>query len=128
MTRATTYSWILLAIELASGKSPAPLERIIAAADALNHAIPTQKEMQESIGWLIQKGFISEEDKEYNLAEQGKDLLIEIYLQAPKLFNAWDLLKRRFFMSRVPRKTANISQIEWQTALETYYKRAKLTR
>src|ERR1700733_428399 len=101
MTRATMYSWILLSIELASGKSPAPLERIIAAADALNHAIPTQKEINEAIGWLMQKGFISEQEKKYNLTEQGRDLLIEIHLQAPKPFDAWDLLKKRFFMSDV---------------------------
>ena len=84
--------------------------------------------MREAIGWLMQKDFISERDKEYNLTESGRDLLIEIHLQAPKPFDAWDLLKKKFDFSWRPIKVANISQTEWQKAVEAYYNRAKSMR
>jgi hypothetical protein len=58
MTRAETYSWILYAVGVTSRVAPASNADISRAADGINHAVPTQKEMQSSISWLQTAGLV----------------------------------------------------------------------
>jgi predicted transcriptional regulator len=67
-----TVSWIFLAIALATNKKPTDLNQISSVADGINHAIPTQKELQTSITWLIKQGFILKQGKNYELTFKGK--------------------------------------------------------
>jgi hypothetical protein len=75
MTLAQTYSWIFYAIGLASQNVPAGLVDIEAIADGINHAIPTQKEMQKSISWCVSQGFVLKEGKKYKLTIEGSAVL-----------------------------------------------------
>jgi predicted transcriptional regulator len=67
MTKAQTYAWIFLSIseELTS------LREITSMADAINHAVPTHKELQISFNWLEQQGLIERMGKKYRLTEFG---------------------------------------------------------
>jgi hypothetical protein len=103
--------------------SPASLDRIIFAADALNKDIPSHTDLQAAIGWLLQEGLIHRQGRDYGFTQLGRDLVAEVYSQAPRPFDAWDLLKKRFARAVAPIELADISEVEWQQAYDTYYKR-----
>jgi predicted transcriptional regulator len=67
-----TISWIFLAIALATNKKPTDLNGISSVADGINHAVPTQKELQTSIAWLIKQGLILKQGNKYELTSKGK--------------------------------------------------------
>jgi len=75
MTLAQTYSWIFYAIGLASQNISASLVEIGAIADGINHAIPTQKEMQDSISWCLSQRLVLKEGKKYKPTIEGNALL-----------------------------------------------------
>jgi len=72
MTDKQTISWIFLAIALATNTKPTDISGISSVADGINHAVPTQKELQISITWLTTKGLIIKQGKNYELTSKGK--------------------------------------------------------
>jgi predicted transcriptional regulator len=72
MTDKQTISWIFLAIALATNTKPTDISGISSVADGINHAVPTQKELQISITWLTTKGLIIKHGKNYELTSKGK--------------------------------------------------------
>jgi hypothetical protein len=58
MTNEQTISWIFLSIALASQTEPTDFSGISSVADGINHAVPTQKELQTSIAWLTTNGLV----------------------------------------------------------------------
>lgn len=93
MSDTTTISWIFLAIGLASEKSPADYKSIIQIADGINHAVPTDKEIQTSIKWLLSNDLILKNRKKYLLTESGDKLLNDAKVKAKTLMKIWDNLK-----------------------------------
>src|SRR5215831_16934722 len=55
-------AWLLLAIIYANQNGAATLNRVVAAGDAINHAIFTKTEFESGLVRLKQSGFIAEED------------------------------------------------------------------
>jgi len=53
-------AWILQAIAIASHAAPARLSEILGAADAVNHALPTDDELHGAFARLTEHGFIAE--------------------------------------------------------------------
>ena len=72
MTDLQTISWIFLATALATSTEPTNISGISSVADGINHAIPTQKELQKSISWLKNQGLIIKQGKKYELTSKGK--------------------------------------------------------
>ena len=56
MTEDEIYSWIFLAVGMASEIEPCNINGISMIADGINHAVPTQKELRNSLSWLSTKG------------------------------------------------------------------------
>ena len=71
MTESQLISWIFLATALASQVEPANFEGISMVADGINHSVPTEKEMKNSLTWLINKELITKESKKYYLTQKG---------------------------------------------------------
>lgn len=67
-----TISWIFLATALATNTKPTDISGITSLADGINHAVPTQKELQTSIAWLTIQGLIIKQGKNYELTSKGK--------------------------------------------------------
>jgi len=84
-----TISWIFLAISLASEVSPAKLDSIATVADGINHAVPTQKELQYSMRWLTTKNLVVKESGKYFLSEDGKKLLKQAKSESELLLSIW---------------------------------------
>ena len=72
MNEEQVTSWIYLAIALASQNKPTDFNGISMVADGINHAVPTQKELQTSIAWLMNHDFTKKSGNKYQLTEQGK--------------------------------------------------------
>ena len=97
MTESQLISSIFLATALASQEKPANFEGISMVADGINHSVPTEKEMRNSLTWLINKELISKESKKYHLTQKG----IKKYEFATKETNTimkiWNTLEQILF-------------------------------
>jgi len=95
MTELQTISWVFLAIALASEKEPASIKQIAEIADGINHAVPTQKELKSSIGWLINSAYIKEQNSKYSLTKTGIIEYNFASLNTKLLLNIWRNLERQ---------------------------------
>jgi predicted transcriptional regulator len=96
MTLSQTYSWLFYALALASGNGPAKYKDIEQAADGINHAIPTQKEIRKSLAWLSDKGLVIKEGKTYFLSGDGNTLLNRLTSKAHTTMGVWENIERYF--------------------------------
>lgn len=92
MTEEQTHAWIFLSVS----EEPSKLDEIIGMADAINHAIPTQSELQHSLGWLKSNGFISKSGKSYQYTEQGKELRNKASKRKGSIFKTWEFIEKEF--------------------------------
>lgn len=67
-------AWIFLSIGDAGGGRPVSLDLVIGAADANNHAIPTDAEVEKAIGQLLGAGFIDVNGDRFALSAAGQEL------------------------------------------------------
>ena len=96
MSNEKVYSWIFLAIGLASSETPAKINGIIGVADGINHAVPTHKELQKSFSWLLKHKLIQKEGKHYSLTLEGLMLFKKASEMSDNLFQNWDYLEENF--------------------------------
>ena len=96
MTLAQTYSWLFYALALASRREPVECKDIEQVADAINHAVPTQKEMKESLAWLIRAGLAIKEGKAYSLADRGVALLNSHTNKVHTTMGVWKSIEKHF--------------------------------
>ena len=65
MKESKTISWIFLATVMASQVEPANFSDISQIADGINHAVPTHKELQSSIAWLVGNNLLLKQANKY---------------------------------------------------------------
>ena len=96
MDAQTEISWIFMAIGYASQKQPADFAAISQVADGINHAMPTHKELQNSIARLLELTLIKKEGKKYTLSKSGDALLTEAQEKGKTLSGVWKGLEIEF--------------------------------
>jgi hypothetical protein len=89
-----TIAWIYLAISMASQTEPADFNGISMTADGINHAVPTQKELQTSTFWLMSKSLVKKVGKKYTLTEKGKEDYATAQVETKTLLKMWDNLEK----------------------------------
>jgi hypothetical protein len=60
-------AWLLQAIAVASRHRRATLAEVLAAADSVNHALPTDEELHGALLRLTTAGFVDETDRGFQL-------------------------------------------------------------
>jgi hypothetical protein len=70
MTFLWSDAWLLQAIALASREGPATLAEVLAAADAVNHALPIDQELHGGFSRLTAARFVEEADQHFRLTSQ----------------------------------------------------------
>ncbi|HEX2936712.1 MAG TPA: hypothetical protein VHO72_15260 [Bacteroidales bacterium] len=65
-------------------------------ADGINHAIPTQQEMQDSVSWLLNKGLIVPLADKYSLSGTGRKIMVDVASQTHILSKMWKILENEF--------------------------------
>ena len=93
MTDFQTISWIFLATALASQECGADAAGISGVADGINHSVPTQKEMQESLKWLLTQGLVNREKSKYCLTDKGQELFRNVRKKSDILLKMWEILE-----------------------------------
>jgi hypothetical protein len=63
-------AWLLQAVALASSQGPAALADVVAAADAVNHAFPTDDEFHGGFCRLTEAGFVREIGDRFGLGPE----------------------------------------------------------
>lgn len=96
MNDEETFSWIFLAIATTAEQEAVNMGTISLVADGINHAVPTQKEIQRSISWLISEGLIEKANKKYKLSKLGKDEYFAASNNCNKMFGIWRNLEFNF--------------------------------
>lgn len=84
-----TISWAFLATAIATNTQPSNINGISSVADGINHAIPTQKELQASISWLKTQGLIINKGKEYELTFEGKHVYETASKNSQEVMKIW---------------------------------------
>jgi hypothetical protein len=70
-------SWIFLAVAHASKDVPADLSGVIEAADKINRSMPSQWELQRSLGRLQHHELVLKENRKYSLTELGTKVFMD---------------------------------------------------
>ncbi len=70
-------AWILQAIAKATISGPADLVAVIAAADALQHALPTDDELRGALRRLVDGGFIHDDAGHFRLASKVPEQVVK---------------------------------------------------
>jgi len=91
----STAAWIFLAVHYACSKTGAGLRDIEAAADGINHAIPTQEELRSSFKILLDREFLTKHGKRYFLTTEGQNLITEAQDQSKTVMGVWSFLSAR---------------------------------
>jgi hypothetical protein len=68
-------AWLLIAAALASAEAPASLRAIIAAADAIQHAVPEFEELDGALARLSVAGLLHRSDRGFALTVRGTELV-----------------------------------------------------
>jgi hypothetical protein len=63
-------AWLFQAIAIASSKRPATLAEVLAASDAVNHALPTDGELHGALVRLTEGGLVEEVEQRFRLSER----------------------------------------------------------
>ena len=95
MDNSTTISWIFLAIALSSDKSPVDFRGISQVADGINHAVPSHKEIQDSISWLLRKDLIIKIGNKYSLSDLGKDFIKDSETDSKTILKIWENIENK---------------------------------
>ncbi|WP_440471110.1 hypothetical protein [Pseudoxanthomonas sp.] len=69
-----TLAWIFYSIAIASGNTPASRREISVAADAINHAVPTQQELDGALKQLVGRGLVETRGKFHHITPSGRML------------------------------------------------------
>ena len=74
---------------MAADQAPASLTDISAAADAINHAVPTQQELSSSLSWLQAHDLVESQGRFHLLSERGRNLVGQSRADASTVSAVW---------------------------------------
>lgn len=102
MNEPQTISWIFLATAMASQVEPAKFSDITQIADGINHAVPTHKELQSSIGWLVDNNLVLKQANKYTLTDVGQSIYHTFHDNSTFVSQVWSNLEKEIekFMSQ----------------------------
>jgi hypothetical protein len=92
MIETRTYAWIMYALAGASQNEPANFAAISQVADGINHAVPTHKELQLSLEWLMGNGLAQKQGSRYLLTEKGYAVMASICAEQKTISQIWSSL------------------------------------
>lgn len=86
-------SWIYLALAIASETAPTDFHGISMIADGINHAVPTHKELQSSLFWLLKNKLVTKSGNKYALTSKGNNDYRMASEKTNTLLKTWDNMK-----------------------------------
>ncbi|WJI17442.1 hypothetical protein MWN52_09460 [Pseudoxanthomonas winnipegensis] len=92
MKEVDTISWIFLAIWFLDKSTVTRLE-ISHSADAINHAMQLESELDLAIDFLAAHGLIEQNGDRYSLTKPGKQMIAAANQNSGNIFDTWATLK-----------------------------------
>ncbi len=89
-----TDAWIFISMAFYQGETGTSLRDLIATADYINHAIPSEEEIEGAIDRLGCAGLLSVQDDRFHLTPAGRALLREPHNQRASLLQMWELVAK----------------------------------
>ena len=89
---ASTIAWIFLAVDFTDLEG-AGLIDILHAADAINHAVPLENELESSIQFLTSHGMLLKQGNSFHITERGRSILESAHHGAANIFEVWRALE-----------------------------------
>ena len=86
--------WIFVSMAFYQGETGTSLRDLIATADYINHAIPSDDEIEGGINRLCRAGLVTVEEDTFHLTPAGRVLLRDTYNQRASLLQMWELLEK----------------------------------
>ncbi|MDQ3321302.1 MAG: hypothetical protein M3525_02405 [Acidobacteriota bacterium] len=96
MSNEKTNSWIFLAVGIATAESSSKLREIVLIADGINHAVPTQKELQIAFKWLSKQHLVLKERSKYRVTETGLYLFEKAKAKSNLILQQWKYIEEHF--------------------------------
>jgi hypothetical protein len=93
-TDVTNFAWILLAIFFWDKGSVTRAE-ILHSADAINHAVPSDSELERAILYLKEQGLIEEHGHSFAISDAGREILESAHGGSGNIFDVWKALELR---------------------------------
>jgi hypothetical protein len=91
-SEANTVAWIFLAISFWDKRHVTRVE-ILHSADAINHAVPLESELQLAIRVLTKQGLVNKNGRFFEVADSGRVMLDSAHSGAVNVFDAWKKLE-----------------------------------
>jgi hypothetical protein len=93
-------AWIFLSLNNVEGGTS--LEDLIAKADWINHAIPTEAEVEGAINRLAKAGLVDFQNSNLFLTHAGKELHEYIHSQGRSVLKLWERLEKHLNTASFP--------------------------
>jgi predicted transcriptional regulator len=93
MNDLNIISLIFLSIAIGSQHEPIKFNEISMIADGINHSVPNEKEINQSISYLLKIDLINKNAKRYLLSEKGKLLHTKSQNDNNNLLSIWKNLE-----------------------------------
>jgi hypothetical protein len=90
-----TISWIFLSIAIGSQIEPIKFNEISMIADGINHSIPSEKEIRNSIIYLLKNEYIIKIEKKYSLTNKGLFLYNNSNSENKTLLKIWKEIQNK---------------------------------
>ncbi len=113
--------WTLIAVPISD--EGVGLTELIARMDALNHSIPSKKEIENGLTIGIQNGILIEENKNYKLNQTFFKSFEEVLNSKGGLFSLVDKLQNKLNKLAIQKSnniTIQLSDEEFEKSIDTY--------
>jgi hypothetical protein len=89
---SSTVAWIFLAIDFWD-KDPVTRDEVVHSADAINHDVPSDREMDFAFAYLASRALIASEGHCYSITDAGKTILAGAHDGAGNIFDVLSSLR-----------------------------------
>lgn len=113
---ASSDAWILLATLYNRGSEQIALAHIIAAADFINHAVPTLEELHGAINRLLATGLLKTKRESFSIPEKALKLFAKVESSCTK--RVLDQYEGLFQVMRCPCCGVKLKKVRWQFMLD----------
>ncbi len=111
------HAWIFLTLS----DEPSARTDMIGVADAIDHAVPTREELQDSLGWLIANGLVAKEGQAYRYTEKGAGLRSDADQRSGTAQAAWNQVEKRLQQIAQPAQSSDeIAPEDYDRAVKAY--------
>jgi len=117
-------AWIFISMAFYQGEAGTSLRDLIATADYINHAIPTDDEIEAAINRLSSAGLVTVQDDHFYLTAAGRIVLQEFHGKRTSLLKMWELVGKQLDSAEFPQleiPAFKLKPEQFRAAYNSYY-------